>query len=351
MKQAILALAAILIISGCGPKAPGGPVRAALPVDSTGATNDFYDNEDTQKLPLVGLTVDGEVAGPAPVDLGTLPRRSVIVKEALLGDDGTPRFVGAYRYDGYSLFDILNRVQVRKKNEAEFAPVVDLFVEVENAEGEKAVFSWGEIFYPNELHRILVADAVVRIVPTKTEDLWPLPVASKIVAASDLLTERNISHPSRLTVRSLDRSFAAAPPGAPAGGGELKIAGLAGVKGPLAIPLGARSLTYETVFYGRGRGIHSTTPFTGPLLKDVLRPHYPLTKEVLRRGVLTFASRDGYRVAATYAEIFNRNDQQELLLIEDPTLPDGWRFRIFPAGDFFSDRSIKDVSEILIELR
>ncbi|MBN2265627.1 MAG: hypothetical protein JW775_07425, partial [Candidatus Aminicenantes bacterium] len=209
----------------------------------------------------------------------------------------------------------------------------------------------GEIFYPNELHRILIADAVTLIVPTKTEDLWPLPTASKIVAADDLLTERNIARPARLTVRSLDASFPAAPADAPAGGGEVKIVDLSGAEVALTVPQGARSLTYETVFYGRGRGIHSTTPFSGRLLKDVLLPHYPMTKESLQRAVLTIAARDGYRVAATYAEIFNRNDQQEMLLVEDPAMANGWRFRVFPACDFFSDRSIRDISEIRIELR
>ena len=174
MKRMVLALAAVLIVCGCGPKGPGEPsgsARVASPVDTTNVTNDFYDNEATHPLPLAALAVDGEVAEPGPVDLAALPRRSVIVKEALLDEGGRPRFVGAYRYDGYSLFDVLDRVKVRKKNASEFAPIVDLYVEVENSDGDKAVFSWGEIFYPNELHRILIADAVTLIVPTKTEDL------------------------------------------------------------------------------------------------------------------------------------------------------------------------------------
>lgn len=351
MKRTIFVLAAVLVVFGCGPGGPGGSGPAAPPVDTSDATNDFYDNEATHPLPLAALTVDGEVADSGPADLTALPRRSVIVKEALLDGEGAPRFVGSYRYDGYSLFDVLNRIKVRKKNASEFAPIVDLYVEAANAEGDKAVFSWGEIFYPNELHRILIADAVTLIVPTKTEDLWPLPAGPKIVAADDLLTERNIANPSRLTVRSLDASFPAVPPDAPPGGGEVKIVGLSGAETTLSIPDSARTLTYETVFYGRGRGIHSTTPFTGFLLKDVLLPHYPLTREALKRAVLTIAARDGYRVAATYAEIFNRNDQQELLLVEDPAMANGWRFRVFPACDFFSDRSIRDVSEIRIELR
>lgn len=112
------------------------------------------------------------------------------------------------------------------------------------------------------------------------------------------------------------------------------------------VPAGKERANYETIFYGRGRGIHSTTPFNGFLLKDVLQPYFKLTPEVLRSGYFVVASVDGYRCVYTFSEVFNRNDQAELLLIEDPDNQDGGAFRLFPAGDFFSDRAVKAVSEI-----
>jgi hypothetical protein len=105
-------------------------------------------------------------------------------------------------------------------------------------------------------------------------------------------------------------------------------------------------LNYETIFYGRGRGIHSTTPFHGYLLKELLQPYFKSTPEMLRSGYFVVASVDGYRCVYSFSEIFNRNDQAEVLLIEDPENQDGGVFRFFPAGDFFSDRAIKAVSEI-----
>ena len=44
--------------------------------------------------------------------------------------------------------------------------------------------------------------------------------------------------------------------------------------------------------------------------------------------------------------LFNRNDQQEFLLIKTAENEDGGLFRMFAAGDFFSDRAIKSVSGI-----
>ena len=80
---------------------------------------------------------------------------------------------------------------LKKKNEADFQPIIDLYVEVTNDRGESVVFSWGEIYYPVNRHRLLIATSVARIVPSKAKDLWPLPTETKIIAGNDLVTVRN----------------------------------------------------------------------------------------------------------------------------------------------------------------
>ena len=74
------------------------------------------------------------------------------------------------------LFDILNEEYIKKANSEEFNPIIDLYIEVESKTGEKVVFSWGEIYYPNNLHKIIIAGSVSRIVPSKTKELWPFRV-------------------------------------------------------------------------------------------------------------------------------------------------------------------------------
>jgi hypothetical protein len=108
-------------------------------------------------------------------------------------------------------------------------------------------------------------------------------------------------------------------------------------------------ITYNTLFYGRGKGIHSTSPFKGFMLKDILADYFPVTTENLRTGVLCVAGQDGYRCAISFSELFNRNDQEEFLLVRTAPGEDGGRFRIFPACDFFSDRAIRSVSSIRLE--
>jgi len=310
-------------------------------------TNNFYDNTETFQIPVKDLFIEGEISNPGKVDFSVLKKHSVIVKETLLDSAGGDRFTGAFRYDGYSLFDILENRIIRKTNAEEFNSVIDLYVEIENDKGEKIVLSWGEIYYPDNLHRIIIAGSVARIVPSKTKELWTLPENSKLVVAGDLITERNISNPVKITVKSYPRSFFTLKGMSPLYSPEIELFSGEKIIGNLSsIPEEKNSVTFNTIFYGRGRGIHSTTPFTGYFLKDILAEYYPLTRENLRSGILCISGKDGYRCAISYSELFNRNNQQEFLLIKTEKGEDGGLFRMFVPGDFFSDRAIKSVSEI-----
>ena len=322
--------------------------QSANAVDTSDATNDFYDNTEAFPLKIPAITVEGEIANPGSVDLAKLPVHEVIVKETLLDSTGNDKFVGAYRYDGYSLFDILNQAVLKKANAKEFNPIIDLYVEVVNDKGDKVVFSWGEIYYPYNLHRIIIANSVSRIVPSKTKDLWPLPSTSKIIAATDLVTERNISNPVKIIVRSIPRSFNVTrglslvySENFAVYNGEEKIA----VNPPLEK---FNPVTYNTVFYGRGKGIHSTSPFKGYMLKDVLGMYYKVDRPNLKTGIVCLAAFDGYRCAVSFSELFNRNDQQEFLLIKTREKEDGGLFRVFAGPDFFSDRAVKALNGVYL---
>jgi hypothetical protein len=232
-------------------------------------------------------------------------------------------------------------------NSAEFKPIIDLYVEIDNEKGEKVVFSWGEIYYPDNLHKILIANSVARIVPSKTKELWPLPVESKIVAASDLVTERNISSPVRITVKSYQHSFSVKKNLSPMFSSGIELYSSSDKVGQIeTIPADLKNISYNTIFYGRGKGIHSTNPFNGVMLKDLLFKYYRFNSENLRSGIICIAGKDGYRTVLSYSELFNRNDQQEFMLVKTKIDEDGGLFRIFAAADFFSDRAVKSVSEI-----
>jgi hypothetical protein len=342
----------IFNLTACNQPPTGNALSEKLPTqftDSTDMTNNFYDNTETYQLPVKELTVEGEIANPGKVDFSVLQRHTVIVKEALLDSAGRDRFAGVYRYDGYSLFDILEKRIVQKANSEEFKPIIDMYVEIENTKGEKVVFSWGEIYYPNNLHRILIADGVSRIVPSKTKELWELPSESKIIAGNDLVTERNISSPVRITIRSFPKSFKVINGLSLMFSGQIRLFNHGTNIGILTgRPPELNEITYNTIFYGRGKGIHSTEPFTGLMLKDVFARTYPVSRENLQEGIMCISAEDSYRAAFSWSEVFNRNDQQEFLLTETGPGEDGGLFRVFAACDFFSDRAIKSVNEIYL---
>jgi hypothetical protein len=350
MKKLSLFVLVVLSIVSCTQNQVNVTGTAKEPVsqlvDTADNTNNFYDNTETIPLPGVGLTIDGEIENPGKVDFSTLPVHSVIVKETLLDSAGSDRFVGAYRYDGYSLFDILNSRKISKSNSKEFNPIIDLYVEIVNAKGEKVVFSWGEIFYPNNLHKIIIAGSVSRIVPSKIKDLWPLPATFKIVAGCDLITERNITDPVKITVRSFPKSFAVDKGLSPMYSADFKLFKNDEQIDEKILLDEKNKITFNTIFYGRGKGIHSTSPFTGLLLKDVISKYYPPKKTDLQTGILCLVGKDGYRCAISFSELFNRNDQQEFLLVKSAPAEEGGLYRVFAACDFFSDRAIKSLSEI-----
>ncbi len=310
-------------------------------------TNDFYDDAPQSDLKMSTLTIGGEVENPGVVDFSSLPVRQVVVKETEYNNENG-KFTGAYQYEGYSLYDMLDKIVLKKKNQEEFPPIIDLYVEVESASGEKVVLSWGEIYYPIHRHEILIAAKVRRIVPSKTKDLWPLPVDAKLVVASDLHTERNISNPVKITVKSgtvkyrIDRDIKDMYANDVKFYHKNTLVNTLTEKTLPGLPL----VNYGSVFYGRGRGIHGTTPFRGMMLKDFSLEIYPMDMETLRNGLFVVAAPDGYRAVFSYSEIFNRNDQAEVLIVPMVGISDQGAYILYPAADFFSDRSIRCLNEI-----
>jgi hypothetical protein len=309
--------------------------------------NDFYDNTPAKNLAgTLSIEVLGEVTDPGFVNLENLPRHSLIVREARL-EKGAIAFIGAYRYDGYSLFDILKEKVVIKKNQAEFPPIIDMLVAIENAKGEKIILSWGEIYYPSALHRILIADRVAPIIPNETKENWPLTDSMKLICGNDQISERNIEAPTRITVFSAPLSFQGKKGQKPLFAPNFQV--IRPGTQPVAFAAAkakAELRVFPSVFYGLGKGFHGIQYFSGSLLNKALEKYVTLDSETLRRGYVIAASIDGYRITLSCSELFNRNDQAEFLLVDRGKGQDGGRYTIFPAADFFSDRALKAVNTI-----
>jgi len=238
-------------------------------------------------------------------------------------------------------------IKINKANKDEFKPIIDLYVQIENDKGEIVNVSWGEIFFPNHFNEIIVASQVMRIKPTKTDDLWPLPTQAKLIVSSDLVTERNIINPVKITVKSYPKSFVTVKGLKPLYSPTIDIYNENNLVETLTSnPEDLKLKTFNTTFYGRGRGIHSIDPFKGVYLKNVLKKHVSFNRENIREGMFLIVAKDGFRGIYTYSEIMNRDDQSEILLLCNPESKDNGIFRVFPSCDFFSDRAIKGITGI-----
>jgi hypothetical protein len=265
----------------------------------------------------------------------------------MVWDGNGGSFTGAYRYEGYSLHDIVSAFPIHKSNIRDFRPVMDTYIEVENADGEKAVFSWGEVFFPAQRHRILIASRVALILPEKSGEEYTLPEHSKLVAAGDLYSERNIGRPVKITVLSHPVSPITEKGKSPLYSPHITLHGPDDVLDKLeSIPDDWPQQSLPGIFYGKGMGFLGSEPMEGVYLKEWLLREIPADREALRQGLFAIVGDDGYRATFSYSEICNRNDHSELLLKQLPEGEDDGLFRIYVPGDFFVDRAVRAISDI-----
>lgn len=318
-------------------------------------SNNFYNQEAATTLsgPSI-IKLDGEVEKPVTVKLSKMPLRSVTVREVVYDQAGDSlAFKGTFRYDGYALCDILSALKVDKASKEDFWPPVDLYVEVSNDKGQKAVFSWGELFYSGNMYSIVIAKRVTRVIPGKTGELWTLPEQMKLVVESDLISQRNIDTPTRITVKSLKGNYVVNrdPIVFSQFDGTLRLMGAP--QDTLAVlttpPSDLPVVAYPLAYYGHGMGYKGVRTYQGQFLRDVLMPYFKGNYEALRSGMLSISGVDGYRSSFALSEIINRNDQREVLLMfglgkgeeEGRT-----SFSLYAGCDAFADRSIKGLEEI-----
>ncbi|MGM0665965.1 MAG: hypothetical protein ACQETA_01475 [Bacteroidota bacterium] len=313
------------------------------PVIRARYNNDFYDNERAVKLDGKMPYVSGEILNPGQAYVDKLQERSVVVKEFFpAGNNSTPEFRGAFQYTGYSLSDIVKDYVVSKYNKGEFGLNTDVFVVVENDRGDKAVFSWGELFYTQDNHDIILATHVQPVFPIASDDEWALPDKIRLVASNDYVTVRNIDRPSKIIIRSFPASFPGSKGVRPLYSPEIEIKGPGDRVTVIDESRGSSDLliSHDVVFFGTHMGLRGVRNYTGVPLSDVLREKFSFSEKDLAQGMIAIGAKDAYRVVFTLSEILNRTDMAEVLLLDEPDSEDG-RFIVHPGADFFGDRHLK----------
>jgi len=306
-------------------------------------TPSFFDDSEIKEFALKSIIVDGEVENPGIVDLTLLPLNSFPTKDLTFADDKN-KFIGSYFVIGYSLFDIINTKKIKKANEEEFKPTLDLYVIVENDKGEKAVFSWGELFYSRDNFRVLITKTIRAINPAKMKMKWPLPVESKIVCGNDAFNFRNITNPTRITIKSFAGTYSKERIK------ETFVPEITVVKGNENFVIkdvaGIEVRKFRNLGYGHGMGWKGVDDYEGFIFRNVLRKNVKFDVDEIRNTILCISAKDGYRATFSLSEVINRVDMNDFLLVEkNGSLEDG-KYNLFATPDFFVDRNVRSVEKI-----
>lgn len=297
------------------------------------------------------LSISGEIENPGEINTSDFYKREVVIKETLFNPDSGMVFLGAYRYKGYSLFDLLHPRTIAKKNADLFRPQVDIYIVIENDKGEEVSFSWSEIYHTNLPHQILIATEMAQIEPHRKEVSYPMAEKWKVVAANDLYGFRNLENPTRITVKSFDKKkYSIDRDLSPLNSESVNVV-LNNQKILEILPDTANNFhqTYYSCFYGMGMGYHHAKLFSGPTLNHKLAGVInPTSKEWNKNGLVCFAGADGYRAIYSFSELFNRTDQVSPILAVSEDTSDWGFYRIFSPSEFYADRSVKALAEIYL---
>lgn len=356
----LLALAAVL----------GGPARAAGPA--------------------AGVALSGAVKKPqtvAPADLAGLPRHALLAKVA--GAAG--RYRGTFGVEGVALKDLLDRAVVAKAADDGFDRPLDLAVVVTGRGGERALFSWGELFLADDAGAALLADRLRPLVPHHHAPVtdprfvpgsWLGPQARASLDVSGCASCHDGGKLGRIDVprglclvpvRDRDgRRFVEdvvsievrqagfpAPPKKSDGGDPW-------VEAPsLVLPTGAsRALTAEALkgvprvegevdTVGLGRGYRGRSRFGGASLAALLKDALPPDADPGLLYVVVTAS-DGYRSLYSGGEVFLSRLGENIVLVDTedgkPLFRKSGRLKSVARGDFFVDRAVRSLAEVRVVL-
>lgn len=347
MIKAALLLTVMMVVAFSCNLIPDAVTGASKPMATNG--NSLFHQTEVVSLEVGELTIEGEVKSPGKVNLNDFYQREVMVKEALYDPQKGIDFIGAYRYRGYSLFDLLHPYNQQKKNKEEFPPAIDLYVVIENAAGESVVLGWSEIFHTNIPHQILIATEMAPIVPYKKEVDYPVSTSWKLVCGNDLFAYRMLENPVKISVCSFDEKDYTIQKGMkPMYSPDVKVVFEDGHTFTIdPITDTTRYRTYFSSFYGMGMGYHEAKYFRGPVLFDLFKNSINLFDSVrIAHGLVCFAGLDGYRTIYSFSELFNRTDQVSPILAVPENPEDGGFYRIFHPMEFYADRSVKSLQEI-----
>ncbi len=304
------------------------------------------------------LTIGGAVRQPLNLGNEDLARfDSVTVRLNDLTRD--KQFQGVFMYRGVPLRELLELATVAKDGPG-FGKSTDLALVVRNREGKRTVLSWGEVFYKNPSN-VVIAYAATPVIPHHEDSCIKCHPASlyqpvldelkrtitypKLVLSNDFYSDRCLEGIVSIevvdikaddTIKKLAATTKDSFTITDVAGKKVKFSSLSGFS--------TTSVTYKE--FGDGRGFHGVRHYSGAPFRDILHKVDGLQE---LDKILLLTSKDGYRSAFSFGEVFLDPLGERLIIAElKGASPGEKNFTLVPPDDLAADRMLKTIDTIEI---
>ncbi len=339
--------------------------------------------------PSHGVSVRGCVANEGPLAASRTAGLPIMRRLVKVADED-----GAYRctmeVDGYSLKDVLERFDVKKKTNDGFDRPLDTYITVAGRAGHPVLLSYSEVFFAGDGGPLLVEKARL-VLPHHHQPLKPGKANPTVLMdlakrdALDLTSCAVCHHGGKLPLLSVPKGWLLVVPQDGYGArfvediAEIAVkqvgisvkadleasktalvetpefVGLDGSKVDLTRALFEKTAqhSWRDAAFGLGMGFHEIRKWEGADLGSLLRPLLPAETDLRSVWVLVTAA-DGYRVLYSGAEIFTAPEGRGVVLVDRindaPMGAGSGRYHAVPRADFYADRDVRMVKEIRIGL-
>jgi hypothetical protein len=270
-------------------------------------------------------------------------------------------FRGVFELRGVPLRALLEQARVVKRSRT-FGRELDLAIVARSRGGDRAVLSWGEVFYRDPAEIVIAYEGTPKMPHKACADChepstyrpWLDQLERdvgfpKLVVAGDFYADRSLEDLVAVEVVDLGAEVGihASEADRPAElfSGEVHIAG------PGIEPVVVRSLDRyarieaDAIQAGEGTGYHGVRRYSGVPLRDLLASAG--VKPDPSAGIVLSAP-DGYRVFLASAEVFDPARSGRLLIADQVNgRPiDRGEFQLVPLDDHAADRWVKAIARI-----
>jgi hypothetical protein len=264
------------------------------------------------------------------------------------------KFLGAYRYTGVPVYNILNGIAPAKPADAAFDRPLDMVVTFTNRSGRSVHFSYGELTMSDDCSPVMLAFHREEIKPTKNSDEYDKNIFTESITGLRLIcprepdTERYLDEVVTMTFqipKTPDAMLPVMKKGTTCSAESLSC--IRDGKASTAVYSGVKvQRVAHWIRVGHGRGYKGIDSAEGYNLRSFLTKNFNGCGD---DDFFMFIACDGYRVLLSGREIFSTDDGDSFMLLKslNGKKPVGNNM-LAPVKDYFVDRDVWGLSHIVL---